>query len=114
MLCNNVQDRLKAYIDGGMATEQRRAVEAHLQSCADCRGALKRNDRLAAVLLEAKPPPVPSGFASRVMLATKSRQRVTSVPAGNCRRSQFATHLRHSIGSQRRLAGRSPKAHAAQ
>ena len=83
MWCNDVQDRLKAYIDGAMAPEQRRAVQAHLQSCADCRAALKRIDRLAAVLLEAKPPSVPAGFVSRVMLAARSRKRATSVAAGN-------------------------------
>ena len=83
MWCNDVQDSLKAYIDGAMAPEQRKAVEAHLQSCADCRAALERIDRLAAVLLDAKPPPVPAGFASRVMLAAKSRKRATSVAARN-------------------------------
>ncbi len=83
MLCNDVQDSLKPYIDGAMGPEQRGAVEAHLQSCAACRAALERIDRLAAVLLDAKPPPVPTGFASRVMLAAKSRKRATSVAAGN-------------------------------
>ena len=83
MLCNDVQDSLKVYIDGAMGPEQRRAVEAHLQSCANCRAALERIDRLAVVLLDAKPPPVPPGFASRVMLAAKSRKRATNVAAGN-------------------------------
>ena len=83
MWCNDVQDSRKAYIEGAMGPEQRRAVEAHLQSCAACRAALERIDRLAVVLLGAKPPPVPTGFASRVMLAARSRKRATNVAARN-------------------------------
>ena len=83
MWCHDVQDNLKAYIDGAMAPEQRGAVEAHLQSCAACRAALERTDRLAVVLLGTKPPPVPAGFASRVMLAAKSRKRARSLVADN-------------------------------
>ncbi len=37
MRCNRMEDKLIEYLDGRARPAERRAVEEHLSSCADCR-----------------------------------------------------------------------------
>ena len=81
MHCEEVQSRLPAYSSGELPTDVREAVQAHLDGCAACQAALARIDALAAVLASAQTPPVPAGFAARVMIRARSR-RSAAVSAG--------------------------------
>jgi len=81
MRCEEVQGRLPAYSSGELPTNVREAVQAHLGRCAACQAALARIDALGAVLAGAQTPPVPAGFAARVMAKARSR-RSAAVSAG--------------------------------
>jgi len=81
MRCEEVRGRLRAYSSGELPTDVREAVQAHLGGCAACQTALVRIDALAAVLASAQTPPVPAGFAARVMTKARS-QRSAAVSAG--------------------------------
>jgi len=74
MRCEKVQSRLPAYSSGELPTDVREAVQTHLGRCAACQAALTRVDALAAILASAQTPPVPGGFAARVMAAARRRQ----------------------------------------
>jgi hypothetical protein len=65
--------RLDEYLDGELAGADRDAVEAHLASCAACRGELERSRKLEAVLRS-----VPAGAApdaDRFVQSVRSRSR---------------------------------------
>ena len=81
MHCDEMQDTLPAYSSGELPTDVREAVQAHLGRCAPCRAALARIDALAAILTDAQTPPVPAGFAARVMAKARSH-RSAAVSAG--------------------------------
>ena len=83
MRCEDLQSRLETYADGGMPPGERGAAATHLRNCADCRRALARIDSVAAVLAQSEPPPVPTGFASRVMAAAQSRQLAIATAGWN-------------------------------
>ena len=83
MRCEEVQGRLPAYSSGELPTDVREAVQAHLGRCAACQAALARIDALAAVLASAQTPPVPTGFAARVMVRARSRRSAAVSAAWN-------------------------------
>jgi transposase InsO family protein len=74
MRCEEVLKRLSALSSGDVAPDVRRAMRAHFGECAACRKALERVDGLAAVMAGTRTPPIPSGFAARVMAAARQRQ----------------------------------------
>ena len=74
MRCEDIKSRLKAYTRGEITPDDREAVAAHLRNCTECSRELARIDSLAALLAHAQTPPVPAGFASRLMAAARSRQ----------------------------------------
>ncbi len=41
MNCNRIEDLLVPYLEGGLSEDERRAVEAHVDSCAECRRSLE-------------------------------------------------------------------------
>ena len=43
MKCEEARERVEAYLDDGLSTEQVREVEAHVRECRDCAGALLEN-----------------------------------------------------------------------
>jgi len=83
MRCEDLQSRLEAYAVDGMPPGEREDVATHLRNCADCTRALARIDSLAAVLAQAESPPVPTGFAARVMAAARSRQLAIAAAGWN-------------------------------
>jgi len=75
MRCKDMRDLLSAYLDDELRPHLRAKLESHLQSCQNCQQALARLRRLAFLLENTWAPPLPEGFANRVM--TQARERVT-------------------------------------
>jgi anti-sigma factor RsiW len=74
MRCEEVQQQLREFSTGKLPMDVRQTVQAHLSECAACRAALARVDLLAGALSSAQTPPIPPGFASRVMARARQRQ----------------------------------------
>jgi anti-sigma factor RsiW len=79
MRCEEVQQQLRGFSTGELPMDVRQTVQAHLSECAACCAELAKVDALAGFLTGAQAPPVPSGFASRVL--SKARQRQEANPA---------------------------------
>jgi anti-sigma factor RsiW len=86
MHCENVQQRLNRFAAGDLPVADRHAVQAHLAECAACRAKLAELDALAGALVDTPTPPIPSGFASRVMAAARQRQEAQPVAVWNLMR----------------------------
>ena len=80
MRCRRAEDRLDAYLAGELSPPVRGRIEAHLASCENCRGRLDRLAAMAEAFKSAVAPPVPDGFAQRVMLAARSRRPARALP----------------------------------
>ncbi|HSJ58960.1 MAG TPA: zf-HC2 domain-containing protein [Anaerolineae bacterium] len=86
---NYFEERLSAYLDGELATRERRAVEQHLKACERCRWELATLKQTVAWLAELPAVPLPRVFAipANVVPAPPVRRR-SFVPA-----MQFATAM---------------------
>ena len=83
MHCENVQEQLYRFVAGDLPVADRQAVQAHLAECAACRAQLTELDAVAGVVASTPTPPIPSGFASRVMAAARKRQEAQPVAVWN-------------------------------
>ncbi len=66
MECRKTQYKIDRYWRGGLSGEVADEVEAHLETCPECREALENARRLQHIVGRASTPPVPDGFASTV------------------------------------------------
>ena len=73
MRCQTVRQKLEAYLAEGIAPQVRERIEGHLRSCSGCREALARQKELEALIRSVPAPPVPDGFAGRVMAEARLR-----------------------------------------
>lgn len=78
--CDGSLADLSAYADGTLPAERRAAAEAHLEECADCRGALFALQE-AAQRYRAVPVPVPPGELSARMAAAVGAAGLPERPA---------------------------------
>ncbi len=67
MRCPEVQQKLYLLAGEQLASSDRERIEAHLSGCDQCRQELRRQRRLGELLASAPLPPVPKGFAKRVV-----------------------------------------------
>jgi anti-sigma factor RsiW len=74
MRCRKVRLTIDAYVSAGLGPRDRTAVEEHLEACDGCRQAATVARRLVALGQALPTPPVPEGFAERVM--TLARRRI--------------------------------------
>lgn len=74
MRCGEVRQRLDLYATKELTQVVREKIEAHLESCEECREALVRVRRFEELLTAAPAPPVPDGFAVRVVARANERQ----------------------------------------
>ena len=85
MRCKQVQQKLDAYAANELTAAVREQVEGHLAACEPCRQAFACLQGLTVLLRSVPAPPVPEGFAGRVMTAarerTSARERPGTVPA---------------------------------
>ena len=79
MRCEDVRTKLDAHLAGELPPGMSAGIAAHTANCQGCREALARLRQLAETLRQSRTPPVPDGFAERVMMA--ARQRRTVKPA---------------------------------
>jgi anti-sigma factor RsiW len=70
-------DRIDLYLEGEIDAEERRAFEAHLESCPGCRAVLEGRRVFLEALSGLPPVEVPAGFAQAVMsrIPLKPRRR---------------------------------------
>ncbi len=80
MKCSTVQTLLNCYHDAELDSEKRAEVEHHLAACPMCREALAQLEGVAGTWVAFKTPPMPEGFAERVMRQARKRATPRSVP----------------------------------
>jgi len=69
MSCSRARDSLSDYLEDLLPGESREAMRRHLESCADCRTALRREKQLLDALDRIEKLPAPPGFAERALAA---------------------------------------------
>jgi hypothetical protein len=74
MNCDSVTERLSALLDGELASEEEKAVRAHLDSCADCRHTLEQLREMVDAVKDAPPLRAPKGFRDQVMASVASER----------------------------------------
>ncbi len=73
MRCKKIVALLSPYVDDALSESHKCAVEQHLRACEACRAQLERIRQLGNLLDDLPIPPVPEGFAARVMAEAKTR-----------------------------------------
>lgn len=73
MTCDDARESLSALLDESLAPDERRAVEAHLEGCAECRRELDRLRQTVALLRRVSPAHAPVGFVDRVVAAAQPK-----------------------------------------
>jgi hypothetical protein len=67
MTCNEIEDRLPAYLENLLSPEEKKTIEGHLASCSRCSRAsevLQKAEEIVQDLTEVEPPPF---FEQRIM-----------------------------------------------
>lgn len=77
--CQTIKRRLADYCVGGLRGWRRARVEAHLQTCASCRGELAALERTAALITRGDLEAAPDHWAA-VRPRLEARQRVLARP----------------------------------
>jgi hypothetical protein len=67
MTCDAARDQLSAFLDNALADPARRALDAHLAQCAECRRELDQLRATVALLRRFPPVHAPAGFVDRVL-----------------------------------------------
>jgi len=73
MRCRKARLTIDAYVSGKIGPRDRVAIEEHLKACDGCRQAATVARRLVALGQALPMPPVPEGFAKRVMALARRR-----------------------------------------
>lgn len=73
MRCSTVRRKLEALAADEAAPRLRAKIDEHLRSCPECRRAWARQRKLAALVRGVPAPPMPDGFAERVMVEARLR-----------------------------------------
>ena len=69
MTCEAARESLSGLLDEALSPDERRAVETHLEGCAECRRELDRLRETVALLHRVSPAHAPAGFVDRVVAA---------------------------------------------
>lgn len=108
MRCRDVHDQLDAYLRGELAPSVRETIERHLRACEACRQQRTQLHRLEQTLRSVPAPPVPEGFAARVVLrARREREAVPNadwLPVGHRASGRLGRVLRRCAGLSAALA----------
>jgi Putative zinc-finger len=71
MTCHDARGLFSALIDEVHSADERAAVDAHLETCADCRREFQRFRDTVALLRTVEPARAPAGFVDRVLEAAR-------------------------------------------
>lgn len=74
MRCQAAKRKLEAYAAQEVTPRVRAGIEGHLRSCLACREALDRQKKLETLIRSVPAPPVPDGFAGRLMSRARVRE----------------------------------------
>ena len=74
MRCEEIQDRLSAYLDAEMGPEDRLAIENHLEGCEGCRREAKLLRQTISTLHALEEIPVPADFRAKFQEALEARR----------------------------------------
>ena len=83
MRCSEIQQKLDLLGTHELTSSVRAQIEIHLHSCTECRQTLATIQQFEALLASTPAPPVPKGFAVRVVARAKERrakERRATVP----------------------------------
>lgn len=80
MSCRKIQQLIQAYVDGEVSPAERSRVEAHVDQCAACAGALRETRQLTALLAGAPERRVSDRFEHDLMAALQ-RAEPQAAPA---------------------------------
>lgn len=75
MRCHKVQQKLEAHAAGELAPQEQTRIEDHLRRCSLCQVALVRQQALQSLVANVPAPPLPDGFAGRVMAEARQQGR---------------------------------------
>jgi anti-sigma factor RsiW len=78
MRCSEVQQKLDLFATGELESSMRERIEDHLESCAECRESLVKLRRFEDLVSATPAPPVPHGFADRVVAQARERQAIVT------------------------------------
>ena len=78
MRCRDVQSKLDLSVRQELTSAESVQMEAHLASCPSCRQTLAKLRRLEDLLVAAPVPPIPEGFAERVVAQARAQQAASS------------------------------------
>jgi anti-sigma factor RsiW len=78
MNCKETLSHLHAYFDGEVPAKLMHEMDEHLGVCPSCRSQVERIRQVDDILDSISVPPLPEGFATRVM--TESRKRALPAP----------------------------------
>lgn len=73
MTCHEAREWLSAYVDAALDPDERARVEAHLETCAECRHELAGLRQTVTLLRRVEPARAPVGFVDRVVAAAGPR-----------------------------------------
>lgn len=106
MRCPEVQQKLDLYARQELAPSARETIEDHLSRCDRCRQELGRLRRLEELLASAPSPPVPQGFAGRVVARARREPSPVRCPAsiGHRARERFGHRVRIAVATAAALA----------
>src|SRR4051812_22804834 len=76
MSCDNVQERVSAFLDRELPVAERQHVSAHIGSCRDCSAYLDAQQEVRTTLRSLKPTPAPAELTAKLrVMASHDRQR---------------------------------------
>lgn len=79
MRCDQVQQLMDRYVNEGLPPDEREAFETHVRACPECQDQLAHLQHLVATLQSVPSPPVPQGFADRIMARAQRETKVRRV-----------------------------------
>ena len=71
MTCHEARELFSAQVDDALGADERRALDAHLATCAECVRELQRFRSTVALLRSVEPAHAPAGFVDRVLDAAQ-------------------------------------------
>ena len=98
MNCQNFQNDLPEYMEGGLAPDQRRAADRHLAECPECRHLLQREHAMARTLSQGFRQSVqhltlPPDFQKRLATAIGEERAAKIIPLRESSASGWARFL---------------------